>query len=121
MFSTKKLFNSVNLIIAPKKLKKNIISILQRSYTIEFPNDSYRIPRKKKKTFAEAEFARIKKYKKEFKKEKLRRKLLYGYCSEYLINEKKFRHLKKYKEREEIKLINERNMKNLIRLPRRRK
>ena len=83
-----------------------------------------RMPRKKK-PFAEAEILRIQKLNKEFKKEKLRRKQFfnarYGYiCENEIMNERKFRPLKKYKDNEEIKRKKERILQNKIRLPRRR-
>jgi hypothetical protein len=81
-----------------------------------------RMPRKKK-PFAEAEILRIQKLNKEFKKEKLRRKQFfnarYGYiCENEIMNERKFRPLKKYNE--EIKRKKSFFLQNKIRLPRRR-
>jgi len=77
-----------------------------------------RMPRKKK-SFIEAKKSKIKKLEKELKKEKKRRKQLFGYFYEdEIMIQKKFRPLKIYREREEMK--KERIHYNKIRLPQRR-
>lgn len=98
-----------------KKKKKKTIKVAPSRLTRQISR------RKIKKTFAEAAIERIKKLRKKLNLEKKRRTEKNGcFFENEILNEKKFKFLKKHIQNEEIKINKEMSFKNRIRLPRRR-